>query len=381
MPEAARMVRWVVPAYDEAASIADLVRRIAEVSEAEGWDWRLTVVDDGSADGTGELARAAGGERTEVVRNESNQGLGRTIRRGLRAASAASRPGDVIVTLDADLTQDPGYAPAMLARLDAGADVVIASRYRRGSGVRGLSALRRVMSYGASGMLGLLRPIRGVRDYSCGFRAYRAAVISEAFERWGDDFVQEAGFGCMVEIAERLRDTCVFAEVPFVLRYDLKRRGSAIPLLKTIGAYWRVLLRVSRAGHEQAPVKVLVLAFFGVMLGAVGQVFLRAGASQVSEVGVVATLVAALLDVRVMGGFLMYGFSTVIWLVVLSRLDLTVAYPIGAWGYVLVTFLAALSGEVVPAARWAGVVMIVVGILLVGLLGVAPSPTREGGTG
>lgn len=375
-PSATRVVRWVIPAYDEAASIADLLRRIAEVCAENRWDYRITVVDDGSTDGTGDLARGAGVKYLEVLRQEPNQGLGRAIRRGLRAAAMPAVSGDIIITLDADLTQDPGYARAMIERLDAGADVVIASRYRRGSGVQGLSFLRRIMSYGASGLVTMLRPIRGVRDYSCGFRAYRAGVVSRAFERWGDGFVEEAGFGCMLEIAERLREACVFAEVPFVLRYDLKRRGSAIPLARTVLAYGRVLRRVAKEGHSAAPFGMLALAFVAVMLGAVGQVFLRAGAGGVHASGVVATLAIALRDPRVIGGFLAYGFSTVLWLVVLSRLDLSVAYPIGAWGYVVVTIAAVIAGEQVPPSRWAGVALIVLGILLVGWLGVAPQPER-----
>lgn len=382
MRSSARVVRWVVPAYNEAASIGDLVARIAEVSGGAGWDFLITVVDDGSSDGTGELAlseAAAAEGRVEVLRNEPNQGLGRTIRRGLRAAAEASGPDDVILTLDADLTQDPEYAPSMLERIEAGADVVIASRYRRGSGVEGLSLLRRVLSYGASGAVSLLRPIRGVRDYSCGFRAYRARTIAEAFARWGDDFILEPGFGCMVEIAERLRDHAEFAEVPFVLRYDLKRQASSISLLKTMGAYGRVLVRVAKAGRPPVPASTLALALSSVVLGSFGQLMLRSGAVRSAAGGLAGTLSVALVDPRVLGGLALYVVSAAIWLIVLSRLDLSVAYPIGASGYVVVVLLATLAGEVVPPVRWMGVALIVVGILFVGWLGAAPDPHPHAG--
>jgi dolichol-phosphate mannosyltransferase len=241
-----RVVRFVLPAYNEAASISDLLDRIREVAEGAALAYHVLVVDDGSADDTGDIARAKAAEMpVEVVRNEPNGGLGFTIRRGLRLASEAAGDDDVLVTLDADLTQDPAYVPSMLAALDDRcADVVIASRYRRGSGVEGLSAFRRLLSYGASGAVALLRPVRGVRDYSCGFRVYRAHVIRWGFETYGDDFVSENGFACMVEIAERLRGHAMFAEVPFVLRYDAKRKRSEIRILPTMGAYMRVLHRV-----------------------------------------------------------------------------------------------------------------------------------------
>ena len=247
-----RMIRWVVPAYDEAASIEPLIDQMAAVSARCGWRYSILVVDDGSSDQTGTLARAKGADLpVEVVRNEPNQGLGRTIRRGLRVAADTSGADDVIVTLDADLTQDPAYAEAMLTKLDDGFDVVIASRYRKHSAVEGLSPLRHVLSYGASGLVLLFSPIKGVRDYSCGFRAYRASVVQAAFERYGDDFVSESGFGCMVEIAERLRGDARFAEVPFVLYYGAKRKASAIKILPTIGAYFRVISRVARDRRKQ----------------------------------------------------------------------------------------------------------------------------------
>ncbi len=272
IPSADRTVLWVAPAYNEEASIEDLIDRIAEVSSASGWNYRIIIVDDGSRDATGDLSRAKGETLpVTVVRNEPNQGLGRTIRRGLALAAEESGPDDVVMTLDADLTQDPGYAPSMLAKLDEGFDVVIASRYRPGSAVEGLSKFRTALSYGASAIVAVVRPVQGVRDYSCGFRAYRASTLREAFERDGDDFVSERGFGCMVEIAERLRGHADFAEVPFVLRYDAKRKESAIKILPTVGAYFRVIAKVAVSLRDNVPVAPFVLGLVSVVCGAFGR--------------------------------------------------------------------------------------------------------------
>ncbi len=247
-----RTLHFVLPAYNESASVADLLERIAEVCREAALPFDVLVVDDGSRDDTGDLARAkAPGIPVEVVRNEPNGGLGFTIRRGLRMTAERCAPSDIIVTLDADLTQDPAYVPAMLETMDReSADVVIASRYRRGSGVEGLSAFRLLMSYGAGALVSLVRPIRGVRDYSCGFRLYRARVIQWGFATYGDRFVSENGFACMVEIAERLRGHARFAETPFVLHYDAKRKGSEIRIMPTIRAYLRVLRTVRREARQ-----------------------------------------------------------------------------------------------------------------------------------
>lgn len=372
-PSIDRTIVWVAPAYNEEASIEDLIDRIAEVSSAAGWSYRIIIVDDGSKDATGDLSRAKGETLpVTVVRNEPNQGLGRTIRRGLRTAAEESGPDDVVMTLDADLTQDPCYAPSMLEKLDEGFDVVIASRYRPGASVEGLSKFRTLLSYGASGGVALVRPVRGVRDYSCGFRAYRATTLREAFERDGDDFVSEQGFGCMVEIAERLRGYADFAEVPFVLRYDAKRKESAIKILPTVGAYFRVIARVALSRREQIPVASLLLALCAVVLGAAGQLLLHAGVQPLGGLPFAETITGALSQGQVIAGVGLYVLSALSWLAVLSRLDLTVAYPLGASGYVLVVLTAWTYGENVPPMRWVGVLLIVVGMMLVSWLGFSP---------
>ena len=370
-----RTVRWVIPAYNEEASVADLIDRMAHVSAEQGWRYEIWVVDDGSADATGDISRAKAAEYpVTVLRNEPNQGLGRTIRRGLREASEASGPDDVIITLDADLTQDPGYAPGMLARLDEGdADVVIASRYRKGASVEGLSRFRTMLSFGASGLVLLTRPIHGVRDYSCGFRLYRAQTVKDAFARDGDDFVSEAGFACMVEIAERLRGYANFAEIPFVLHYDAKRKESAIKIGPTIGAYFRVIAKVAAMRRKPVPWATLAAVIASVVLAALAQRLLQSGMAGTGlDASAAATLAAAAAQPAVVAGIGLYLVSSVLWLGVLSRMELAVAYPLGGFGYALGVVLAAGAGEPVAAARWVGVALIVFGALLTAWLGVSP---------
>lgn len=369
-----RRVEWVIPAYNEAASIKDLISRIDFVSSGESWDYSILVVDDGSVDGTGGLAleQAQLGLPVEVLRNEPNQGLGRTIGRGLRHASERLDGDAVIMTLDADLTQDPAYAPAMIQKVAEGYDVVIASRYRPGAKVEGLSMLRRALSYSASGLVSLIRPIRGVRDYSCGFRAYRASVVSQAFAEVGDDFVSERGFASMLEIAERLRESASFTEVPFVLRYQDKRKASEIRIMPTIGAYFRVLVKVASTQRKVVPVATLGVAVSAIIVGSLAQLLLRLGMVGSADLTVAQTLLFAATSPLVLGGLALYVLSSVLWLGILSRIELSVAYPLGASGYALVVLLAAMSGETVSAARWLGVLSITVGVLLVAWLGVAP---------
>ena len=146
--------------------------------------------------------------------------------------------------MDADLTQDPMYVPAMVDAWGEGADVVIASRFRHGSKVHGLSWDRHVMTWGARMVVDSLMRVPGVRDYSCGFRLYDPLVLKAAFDALGDGFVTQTGFACMVEIIAKLRGSARIAEVPFELRYDAKRKPSAMRIGPTVRSYFTVIGQV-----------------------------------------------------------------------------------------------------------------------------------------
>ena len=117
----------VVPAYNEVESLPQLLTELRAALDGAGQPWELVLVDDGSTDGTGELLRAeaARDPRLAVVRFEKNAGQSAALAAGLQRAR-----GDVVVTLDADLQNDPADIPDLLAAL-AGADVVSGVRARR----------------------------------------------------------------------------------------------------------------------------------------------------------------------------------------------------------------------------------------------------------
>jgi dolichol-phosphate mannosyltransferase len=238
------LVRFVLPAYNEEASVGELVERIAEIMDAEGQPYNVLVIDDGSADRTAAIVRDLGKRLPVTVNpNKKNLGLGRTIRRGLLLASKAAKPGDVIVTLDADLTQDPCYVPSMIAKWRDGADIVIASRFRPGSKVAGVSVLRQITTWGARAVVSTLMPVEGVRDYSCGFRLYDTAVLRGFFSRLGEDAVTDTSFAAMVEIVLEQRHRARFAEVPFELHYEEKRKASTMNVSRTASSYFGVIAR------------------------------------------------------------------------------------------------------------------------------------------
>jgi dolichol-phosphate mannosyltransferase len=107
---------------------------------------------------------------------------------------------DVLVTMDCDNTHDPAQVGESLRSIEEGADVVIGSRFRRGALVRGVPPLRRIAALGATALFKLIHPVRGVRDYTCGYRGYRVSVLKRASNRYRTKLIEESGFSCMPEL-------------------------------------------------------------------------------------------------------------------------------------------------------------------------------------
>jgi dolichol-phosphate mannosyltransferase len=238
---------WIVlPAFNEAGNLPALLRSFREIQEdAYRVEVRVIVIDDGSTDGTAGVALdAAGTLPVEVLRNESNRGLAETFVRGMTEAAKKARPGEVIVCMDADNTHIPGQILRMIREIQEGRDVVIASRYRIGSVVRGVPISRRLLSRGMSILFRIVFPIEGVRDYSCGYRAYRAEFLQRALAIRGEQAFAKDGFACMVGMLLHLaREGAVIGEVPLVLRYDQRRGASKMKVARTVGRSLAVLAR------------------------------------------------------------------------------------------------------------------------------------------
>lgn len=242
---------WIaLPAYNEERSLPALLERYVALRpaiEQRGARLRVIVVDDGSTDGTIDAANRFR-ERLDVIviPHGVNKNLGAALRTGLTGALERCADDDVIGTMDADNTHDPALFPAMWDVLEReNADVVIASRYAPGGREVGLTRLRSFLSRGASFLLTAVTPVAGARDYTCGFRLYRAATLRRALEAWGNRLIEEAGFTCMAEILLKLgRGGAVVREHPLVLRYDLKEGASKMKVMRTIARYFAMSRRV-----------------------------------------------------------------------------------------------------------------------------------------
>jgi dolichol-phosphate mannosyltransferase len=234
-----------LPVFNEEGNLALVLHDCARTTKDAGHQLRIVLVDDGSTDGTSTIAQACAVQMPlELIVHEVNQGLGRTIHDGLKRAAELAEPDDVIVTMDADNTQPASLIPRMLEAVEAGNDLVIASRFRPGSHVVGLSLFRRGLTVASSLLYRAVRPIPGVRDYTCGFRAYRAGLMQKAFATYNGSLITETGFTCMAEILIKLGALSpAIQELPMILRYDRKKGASKMPVARTLRRSLNLLLR------------------------------------------------------------------------------------------------------------------------------------------
>jgi len=230
----------VVPTYNERDNLPVLARGVLGHH-----GFRMLVVDDGSPDGTGDVADALAAEypgRVEVMHRTGKRGLGRSYIDGLRHA-ITSTDAELICQMDADLSHNPEYLPALTAGA-ATADVVIGSRYLNGVSVVNWPLHRIFLSAFAN------RYIRAVTqlsptDCTSGFRCWRR----EALARLPLDAMVSDGYAFLVEMLfDAARNGCRIGEVPiiFVERRQGQSKLSSNVLVESIIMPWRLKLRRAR---------------------------------------------------------------------------------------------------------------------------------------
>lgn len=257
--ERRRTVYVLLPAYNEEVALKALLPDLYHATDMIGARVHVIVVNDGSSDGTANADDwAPPHQRVEVISHERNRGLAAALTTGIeRVLTLSQGPDDLMVCLDADNTHPPETIPRMVARAWDGHDVVIASRYRPGSVQRGVPAFRRFLSRGARVLFRLLLPIPGVRDFTCGFRAYRVSALREIWRRTGGKVITSQGFACTDELLLKIAMiTGKITEVPFTLRYDQKPGESKLQLWLTIRSQLRVIGRLRQMRREGLPQEV-----------------------------------------------------------------------------------------------------------------------------
>lgn len=233
----------VLPTYQEAENIRDVLARIREAAPEAS----VLVVDDGSPDGTADLAEKVAGDlgNIDVLRRTEKSGLGPAYRAGF--AWGLERGHDVLLEMDADLQHDPAVLPLLITAVRSGGhDLAIGSRYVPGGAVPGWPWNRRMISKWGNRYIGLMLRMP-VRDATAGFRAYRADILRTI----GLDGVRADGYGFQIEMAYQVsRAGGSIIEIPITFR-DREKGESKMSSDIVVEAFrlvtrWGVRDRVNR---------------------------------------------------------------------------------------------------------------------------------------
>ncbi|AAK80537.1 dolichol-phosphate mannosyltransferase [Clostridium acetobutylicum] len=250
----------VLPAYNEEENIQKLVKRWQQLCKDLKYKYELSlnifVIDDGSKDKTEVIGRELERKYDNfyLIKHDKNKGLGEAINTGIKYVMEKRSDSKYVCIMDCDNTQDPRYVFSMIEKMEK-TDVVIASRYQKGSCVKGVPFFRLTASYGARFVYTIFLGVKNVRDYTCGYRLYRTSALKTAFKVFGESFIEESGFTCMVELLYKL-NICgaVFKEVPFTLRYDFKGGVSKMKVLITAINSVKLTLRLKKIRKGVEPV-------------------------------------------------------------------------------------------------------------------------------
>ncbi len=191
----------IIPAYNEAATIREVVETVRSVS-VEGVEFEVIVIDDGSTDGTDQICQGELAEKIDVYRRQENQGKGAALRHGFSVMT-----GDYVLVQDADLEYSPHEYPKLLAPILAGrADVVLGSRFA------GADAHRVVYFWHMVGnrfltLLSNFMTDLNLTDMECGYKVIRTDILRQFT-------LTENGFGFEPEVVAKIAKTkCRIYEV------------------------------------------------------------------------------------------------------------------------------------------------------------------------
>ena len=226
-----------IPTYNERENLEPMVRALGDVLPEGG---RVLVIDDGSPDGTGEIADRLAAELSwvEVLHRSRKEGLGRAYVDGFRHALAGG--ADLVLQIDCDFSHDPSDVPRLIAAVEAGADLALGSRYVAGGGTANWGRARRLISRCASVYTRVL--LMPIHDATGGFKCFRRRVLEEI----DLDRIDAAGYVFQIETTYRaVRKGFRVVEVPIHFT-DRTAGQSKMSRAIVLEAIWKVpCLRVA----------------------------------------------------------------------------------------------------------------------------------------
>ncbi len=236
-----------IPAYNEEATIAAVVRKVKEVlGKHRNYSYRVLVVDDGSTDRTAEAARAEG---AHVYSHPKNYGLAETFRTEIQQFLKLRPEADVMVHIDADGQYKAEEIPILLKKIEEGYDFVLGSRFR--GHIESMPLLKRIGNKAFSSVISQITGTR-ISDAQSGFRAFTREVAEAVPIISGHTYTQE-------QVIKVVKSKFRLTEVPV---YFAERKGKSRLIRNPFEYAVKAWVNILRIYRDYEP-----LRFFGLVGG------------------------------------------------------------------------------------------------------------------
>ncbi len=360
----------VVPIYNEENNLGTSIPHIIKYLRARRGSWELLAIDDGSRDSTPQMLRrlAKTHRGLRVIRLPQNLGKGAAVRAGLKAAR-----GRFIVFTDCDLSTPTSQIPLALRTLEqngataGGTEIAVGSRNLPSSRLPVPQPFLRRIAGRAFNVA--VRVLLGLpyTDTQCGFKAFtsRAARLIVRHSRVN-------GWAFDVEILLLAKQLALkVREFPIVWRDNPYTK---IRLLKDSPAMFGAILSLKRrfaSVIQYHPARALPLILASCVSAVLGQIFFKKGAMMIQGIPLGWEFLAAMIsNYNFMFGLAFFGLGAITWVITLSKVELSFAFPMLSLNFVFTALYAWLYfGEILSTNRVVGISLVVLGVLAIAASG------------
>jgi len=232
---------WIMaPFYNERDNLSRFIESWRKVFFAINKDFHFLLIDDSSTDGGADILSQYAD--VIVLKLMKNSGPGAAFQTGFNYLIERLRPEDIVFTCEADNTSDPRIAIDMIAKLNGGADLVLAACYSKDGAIEGTNIIRLILSFVANRLLKICFNLPHITTFTSFYRAYTPKILISLGGR-KENLFRTKGFVCMAELLLKAANAgAIIEEVPMKLRCDLRRGASKMKIIKNIIEYAKMMI-------------------------------------------------------------------------------------------------------------------------------------------